>query len=584
LSDATAELSDKATGARGGEILRTASQTIGCPRTRGTEPARKRVAVIGAGPSGLATLKELAGAGHDVVAFEARDTLGGLFNDSFQDLRLTTSSVTTSFGSFFRDEDLERGAVIWSADEYLEYLAAFVKHFDLLRYVRFSTRVVSLRRDSPTGGWTVCAVSYNDADDAIVEEEHSFDHVAICCGANAAPVSPSWPGHELFAGRIVHSAELRGAEDFTGKRVLVVGLGESGSDFALAAAKVAEATMLSSRSGPGYVIPRLYRGSPSDLDTNRCYHSLARSLTGARLVRFKTRIEDALLGEHDHLDVVRAANEINLERGLSPFHRFGTKNTSFIEAMLYYGADYRPDVARLKSDGVVFSDGSEFECDLIVCCTGYRATFPFLADREPELCEAATKPRRLFKRMFAPESGASVAFIGFVRPGVGSVFTCAEMQARYFALLVGGETRLPSLEDMQRDIALHARLDIEQFPDDAPRLSTLTDYLRFLDSVAECIGCRPSLRQAFLRDPMTGCRLLFAPINGAQYQLVGPGAEPERARAILRRLPTMPWPVLAYELALLTICTLLGFSRDRWRTKSGGILAGSKRRRAAAIR
>jgi dimethylaniline monooxygenase (N-oxide forming) len=568
----------------GGETLKTAPQTIGCPRTQDTESARKRVAIIGAGPSGLVTLKELAGAGHDVVVFEARDKLGGLFNDSFQDLQLTTSSVTTSFGSFFRDEDLERGAVIWSGGEYLKYLAAFVKHFDLLRYIRLSTRVVSLRRDNPTGGWTVCSVSRGDADDAIVEEEHSFDHVAICCGANAAPVSPSWPGHNLFAGRIVHSAELRGAEDFAGKRILVVGLGESGSDIALAAAKVAKATVLSSRNGPGYVIPRLYRGSPSDLDTNRCYHSLARSLTGARLVRFKTRIEEALYGEHDNLDVVRAANKINLDRGLSPFHRFGTKNTSFIEAMLYYGADYRPDVARLTSKRVVFTDGSEFECDLIVCCTGYQTMFPFLVDSEPELCEAATKPRRLFKRMFAPELGASVAFIGFVRPGLGSVFTCAEMQARYFALLVNSETRLPSPEDMQRDIALHARLDIEQFPDDALRISTLTDYLRFLDSVAECIGCRPSLRQTFLRDPITGCRLLFAPLNGAQYRLVGPGSEPERARAILRRLPTMPWLVLAYELALLTICTLLGFNRDRWRTKSGGMLPGSKRGGAAATR
>jgi len=540
---------------------------------------KKRVAVIGAGPSGLVTLKELVEAGHEVECFETRQSIGGLFNDGSEELQLTTSNITTAFGSFYRDCDRERGPVIWSGSEYLDYLKDFAENFDLLRRIHFATRVVSLEQDSDGSGWILQAdpVGQDGDSPAICGEEQHFDHIAICSGANASPVVPKWKGTMEFEGRIVHSTELSGIDELAGKRVLLVGLGETGSDVSLSAAKVAQALALSTRSGPGYIIPRLYRGRPSDLDTNRCYHSLARRFGGSRIVRLKTGIENALLGEHDDRAVLRKANQINRDRGLSPFHRFGTKNTSFIEAMHYHGASYKPDIDRFDRDRAVFVDGSEFQCDIVVCCTGYRILVPCSSSWKP-LSEAPPKPRGLFKRMIDPRFGASLVWIGLVRPGIGAVPPCAEMQARYFAQLVSGSIPLPSVDEMNRDVAYHARLDLEQFPDDASRLLTLTDYLRFLDSLAGVMGCRPQLRRTLLRDPLTGLKLLLAPLNGAQYRLVGPKAEPERARAFLRSLPTMPWPVLGYELLLLSLFELFGLNRDRWSNKGGGILAGSTRK------
>jgi dimethylaniline monooxygenase (N-oxide forming) len=510
----------------------------------------KRVAVIGAGPSGLTTIKELRDEGHDVVAFEARPTIGGVFNDTYDELQLTTSNLNISFGAF--PDSAPRHPVIWPREAYIEYLEAYVRRFDLAPHIRFSTRVESVRRED--GRWRI----------HLADRDLVVDHLAICTGSNMRPINPTWADAASFRGRIMHSSELRNRRELEGKRVLVVGLGESGSDIALLAARGAAATAISTRQGPGYVIPRFYRGQPSDLDTNRCYHSLPRRLVGTPLVRFKTRIEDWLSAGDDGT-VLRLAKELNRERGLSPFHRFGTKNTSFIEAMVHHGADYRPDVVRLTETGAVFADGTQYECDTIVCCTGFGATFPFLTPHEPALAEAARVPRRLYKRMLHPEIGASLAWIGFVRPGLGSVPPCAEMQSRYFALLVSGRRRLPSRAEMDRDIAFHEQLDLQQFPQDAPRIPTLTDYLRFMEGMARAIGCEPPLRSLFFRDPRTWAKVMFAPITGAQYRLAGPGAAPEEAREWLRQLPTMPWPVLAYELVMLAGSRIAGAWDDRWR-------------------
>ncbi len=539
-------------------------------------PGRKRVGVIGAGPAGLAVIKELLDRGLDVVAFEAQPALGGGFASQYRDLQLTTSSLITSFGSY--SDGAERRPVLWKRDEYLAYLDSYARHFDLLRHIHFSTRVGSLRRDEATRKWKLCAVpspavSYPRGDrgsrggepgevvgrKALAKdgEEFELDWVAICTGTNMLPSSPAWPGGERFRGRILHAAEFWSPEEFAGKRVLVAGLGESGSDIALLVAKVARTSAVSARKGPGYIIPRRTAGQPTDLDTNRCYHAIPRDLMAKPLVRFKTRIENLFLGPEDDRSVLRKAAEINRSRGYSPFHRFAMKSTSFIEAMLYHGTELRSGIERLEPDRVIFVDGSSFECDVIIACTGYCFAFPFLAQAHPGLMRQALNPRALYKHMIIPELGPDLAWIGLVRPGLGSVPACAEMQARYFALLASGESQLPTVDEMARDISVNARLDFEQYPEDAQRLPALTDYFRFMDGMAEQIGCRPPLLRLFLRGHRTWLKVMFGPLTAAQFRFAGPGAEPKRIRAVLSRLPVMPWPVLAYELVILLGAKLL---------------------------
>jgi hypothetical protein len=112
---------------------------------------------------------------------------------------------------------------------------------------------------------------------------------------------------------------------------------------------------------------------------------------------------------------------------------------------------------------------------------------------------------------------------------------------------------------------MHADIDLKQFVHDAERMLTITDFFRFMESMGHEIGCRPPLRQLFLRDPRAALKVVFGPLTAVQYRLVGPGADPGPASAALRRMPTMPWPVLAYVLMLVSGCWAAGLMREPWR-------------------
>ena len=522
---------------------------------RTSAPGRQqKVAVIGAGPSGLAALRELLEQGMLAVAFESSEELGGVYRSHYGALKLTSSSAITSFGCHPNGD--EARPIMWNRNEYLRYLESFAERNDLNRRIRFRTTVTRIARDGREHHWSVV---WKDHDGAVRREE--FDRVAICSGVHTEPRIPDVPGIETFDGRIVHSSTFSSDETLHGERVLVVGLGESGSDVALLAAKTADAVALSSRNGPGYVVPRTFAGRPTDLDTNRCYHSIPRRHSNNPFLRFKVRIENRYLCGSDDREVLAKADEINATRGRSPFQRFGTKNTSFIEAMLHHGALYLPGIREIRGRSVLFQDGSDFTADRIVFCTGYRARYPFLAEC-PELAAGGADARGLFKRMFHPDVGDEVAWIGLVRPGFGSIPPMAEMQARFFALVAAGQRKLPSKDAMQTDIESHARLDEEQYPDDAQAIRPLTDYLRFMDAMAREIGCAPRMMDLAIRHPSLWFKTMFAPISGSQFRLYGPGAATE-ARDALLATPTMPLPVLAYEFAFLIVAKAFGRARRK---------------------
>ena len=103
---------------------------------------------------------------------------------------------------------------------------------------------------------------------------------------------------------------------------------------------------------------------------------------------------------------------MNNARGRPWQNRFGTKNTSFIEAMLYHNADYKQlDIARVTPSAVVLSDGSAVECDAIVACTGFSIAYPYL---DTELANTARNARAMFKHMILPKWGCKIAFLGLL--------------------------------------------------------------------------------------------------------------------------------------------------------------------------
>lgn len=503
---------------------------------------KHHVAVIGAGPSGLACLKELLAERHTVVGFEAGDDIGGVFRPgadggrAYEGMRLTSSNFVTAFSDLPPDE---REPCHWTHGEYVDYLRRYADRFDLLRHVRFGTRVRRLARHGD--GWRIESVG----PDGAVEVE-DFDAVAVCTGIVQRPHRPGFEGEQRFRGPIVHTADYRDAAPFAGKRVVVVGGGETGGDVINAIAAVAADCTVSLRRGL-WIIPRRVRGVPNDFHTSRILHGLPRvmldalSLARARALCAARRVP--LLGR---LVSARSAlrARLLLDSGGGCFSQYAVKTEAMLEPIIDGRCRLAPAIERFEPDAVVFRDGTRTAADAVVLCTGYRVGFPFIE-------HLGATPDHLYRRVFDPSHGRRLAFIGFARPAIGAIPPLAEMQARWFALVCSGARDLPPPAVMHRAIAADREATRRRFGALAERLPTLVDYTPYLDDLALEIGCKPDLLALAAREPRLAWWLFVRPFVGAQFRLDGPHAAPDAARLALDRARPVTSPVF---LAFLIAC------------------------------
>ena len=275
---------------------------------------------------------------------------------------------------------------MWTCKEYVAYLASFASHFALLSNIRFNVTVLSVQRRSD-GRWAVQSKA-TSADESTLIVEEIFDAVAVCAGAHQVPRVPDWAS-ALTIPHLHSSAtfDCSFGTAFKDKDVVLVGLGESGSDLALLIAPHAKSLKISVRNhGPGYVTPRFTGDEVTDLNTNRKLGSAWSPFDFRRFAALVKDAEDA--GDADGLKTLAKvwtgkddfdacellAIRINAKNNNHPYDRFGTKNFSFLEAISKYGASL---IGELKS-----ADDVPQGTDVVVFCTGYVSRFPFFPPLE----------------------------------------------------------------------------------------------------------------------------------------------------------------------------------------------------------
>lgn len=585
-------------GARLEPLLRGAYTLASEPRFAGTARrgdrsreviwVSKRVAVVGAGPSGLVTVKELLEEGHAPTCFEKAADPGGVFRFGetdgvvWESCRLTSSGPMTAFSDY---PVLPHQTDHLLAGEYRDYLVRYAEAFGASPHLRLGTAVESVR-PGPGGGWIVRSV----ANDGATREE-PFDAVAVCSGSHQHPHLPRYPGQPEFPGTIIHASAYRRPEEIRGKRVLVVGGGESGGDIAAEVSGSAAETVLSLRRGVA-VLPWWTRGRPNDYLTSRINNSAAHWVSQTRnpADRWKRRVyrwvflplvvvdkcvqtavtvgyellplldPRRLLAGRAGLAEVRTRfrmraviRDLLRESGGTVAEQFGTKRDAFVRAIATGRCRRAGSIARFDGHRVVFEDGSTFEPEVVIFCTGFDRRVPFIDER------LARGPR--FLHLINPAVGANLGFVGFVRPAYGAIPPLAELQARYFALLQSGKLALPPEAEMRRSIDQLTRFRGHYFRAVQGRLDYLVDYTSFSDDLAERIGCKPSLTALRRESSAFRRRFFAAPFVAAQYRLVGPHAKPAIARTVIAGLPiTHPAPMVALYYLRWTLSRLL----HRW--------------------
>ena len=395
--------------------------------------AKPTTCVIGAGISGLTTGKAFSDWGLPYTCFEASDDIGGNWyfgnpngrSSAYQSLHIDTSRDGVSF------RDMPMGP-----DEYpdyphhtqiLEYLHRYADAFSLRERIRFETPVEHAER-KPNGGWEVTL------DDGSSQE---FDFLVVGNGHHWDPRFPDFPGQ--FDGETLHSHHYIGPDspiDLYGKRVLVVGIGNSAVDIVseLSRKGVAEKVFLSTRSG-AWVMPKYFMGRPTDT-----FAKVNPRLPLGLQRRMARVLPQARLGPDGGLRPPPSQSQ--LPRGPSD----GLQRAAPAPRLRRRGGEGERRAARRpqrRLRGRVRGGGRRDHLR-----DGLQDHLPLLRRGLPLGARWNRFP--LYKRVFKPGID-DLAFVGFAQT-IPTLFPFCELQSKLVARYAGGDYALPSVGEMEETI------------------------------------------------------------------------------------------------------------------------------------
>lgn len=349
----------------------------------------QRIAIIGAGPSGMAQLRAFQSAqakGADIpeiVCFEKQSDWGGQWNYTWRTgLDENGEPVHTSmyrylwsngpkecleFADYTFEEHFGRAIASYPPREVLwDYIKGRVEKAGVRKYIRFNSPVRHVVYNAGRDNFTVTVHDHNE--DRIYSED--FDYVVVCSGHFSTPNVPEYPGFMTFGGRVLHAHDFRDALEFKDKDVLVVGSSYSAEDIG-----------------------------------SQCYKYGARSITSC--------------------------------------YRSAPMNYKWPENW-----QEKPALTHVDTDTAFFADGSSKKVDAIILCTGYLHHFPFLGDDLRLITDNRLWPLGLYKGVVWEEN-PKLFYVGMQDQWYS--FNMFDAQAWYVRDVILGRIPLPAKDEMKAD-------------------------------------------------------------------------------------------------------------------------------------
>ncbi|XP_071498290.1 flavin-containing monooxygenase 5-like [Diadema antillarum] len=471
-------------------------------------PPARRVAVIGGGPSGLVATKTCLEEGLDVVCFEKSNVIGGLWyyredrteqSCVFRSTVINTSKETMCFSDFPIPEDWPN---FLHNKKVLQYFEMYADHFGLRKHIKLQTKVNSVKPApdfDTTGRWTVSLTSMGSNK----TWEETFDAVFVCSGHHCQPNIPHFEGLKNFKGTVMHTHDYLTPEKYRDKRVVIVGIGNSGGDAAVELGRMASSLFLSTRSGAWIRYRISDKSVPFDLG-NRIERLMPMSLQESILLNEnKKRVDHDLIGLKPDFGILAAHPTVNDD----------------LPGCIMNGlVTVKPNIRRFTTTGVVFEDGTaEDNIDLVVLATGYKISFPFLSSSVLPINDNRVE---MYRYVFSPHhKHPTLAVLGMVQP-LGPIFPSSELQARWATRVFKGEKQLPTKAQMMEHIR-RTQEAMDRRYKKSPRHTIQIDVMPYLDEIASEIGVKPNLLVLLLTDPALAYHYIFGPYVPAQYRLYG---------------------------------------------------------------
>jgi dimethylaniline monooxygenase (N-oxide forming) len=417
----------------------------------------KTACIIGAGSSGITVAKSLLEKNIDFDCFEAGSGIGGnwrYLNDNgmssaYRSLHINTNRKVMAYADYPMPDDFP---MFPHHSHILTYFENYVDHFGIRPHIQFKTKVIDVQKNED-GTYTV----YTDTGKADI-----YKHVLVANGHHWNPRLPEPMFEGEFTGEIMHSHYYKTPDQVAGKRLLVVGIGNSAVDIACEAARQHTGSVtISTRSG-AYILPNWIWSKPFDSLSSILTASLPLSIQRLLL---KTTLWLARGKQSDY--GVPVPNR-------PPLSEHPTLSQDLLNISGRGLITYKPNIKRFERKVVHFEDGTSGEFDMIVLATGYKVSFPFLqsgafADFQIE----KTNNLQLYKRIVHPKH-QNLYFIALIQP-LGAIMPLAEIQGKWVAKLIKNECNLPSQQVMHDDIEKE-KLKVASRYKESPRHTLQVDF------------------------------------------------------------------------------------------------------------
>lgn len=370
------------------------------------------IAVIGAGPSGLAALKNLLQLDISATAFERGHDVGGNWHyegpasSVYDSIHLISSKRQTEYVDFPMPGDYPPYP---SRRQAHDYLRSYADHFRLRDHIQLGSAVERIVHDGEQ--WQVQIAGESTP--------RPFAAVVVANGHHWEPLFPNFPGQ--FTGDILHARQYKTPEVLADRRVLVVGAGNSGCDIAVEAAQHASAAFISMRRGYHF-LPKFLRGRPID-SAGEALHRWGFPLWLRRLIA--RGMVHVAVGPLQNYGLPKPDHKL--------FESHPIVNSQLLYELGHGRLRVKPNISELCGQKVKFTDGTLEEIDLIIYATGYKISFPFL---DPNLVLDGHGRPSLYLNAFHPQRD-DLFVAGLIQPDSG-LWGLADLQCRIMARYLAG--------------------------------------------------------------------------------------------------------------------------------------------------
>jgi len=411
----------------------------------------KNTCIIGAGSSGITVAKALLEQGIAFDCFEKGSGIDGNWrynNDNqmssaYRTLHINTSRDIMAYSDYPMPKDLPDFP---SHSQILQYFEDYVDEFGIRKHITFKTGVASVV-ENVNGGYTV------KTEDG---QERRYENVIVGNGHHWDPRYPSPKFEGEYTGEIMHSHFYKTPERFADKKVLVLGIGNSGCDISCELSKIAAKVTLATRSG-AHVIPKYILGKPLDANSE----SLKNIPIGIqrRIFKFILKITRGNVEDYG----------LPTPKGRL-FEEHPTVSNDLLNLIGHGRIHVKPNIQKYSGKTVFFEDGSSEEFDIIIYATGYKITFPFF---DEAFIVAKDNKISLYHHVVHPEK-AGLYFVGLIQP-LGAIMPLTEIQGKWIAGLIKGTIKKPTKEVMLKTINGYVKKLRKRYSD-KPRHTIQVDF------------------------------------------------------------------------------------------------------------